>query len=133
MTKLNSKWGKNMEDRYLEVRKENIFNKITSFFKNIFRKKTNIETPQQVETKEEKEVQNNNFIEAFNKENDDQKLLKLQNQFENNEIDISVFTNDELEKLYLLYEKQNEELRKILADKLNQLDIIKRRIESYKK
>ena len=52
MTKLNSKWGKNMEDRYLEVRKENIFNKITSFFKNIFRKKTNIETPQQVETKE---------------------------------------------------------------------------------
>lgn len=121
-----------MENKYLEIRKNSFFNKIKNLFKSLFKKKTNIETSQQVETKEEKEVQNNNFIETFNKESDDQKLLKLQNQFENNEIDISVFTNDELEKLYLLYEKQNEELRKILADKLNQLEIIKNRINKNK-
>lgn len=121
-----------MEDKYLEVRKENIFSKISNFFKNIFKKKVNVELPQQVEITEEKEIENTEIVEENNKENKEERLLELQNQFENNLIDISAISDEDLEALYSLYQKQNDELRKILADKLNQLEIIKNRIENYK-
>lgn len=119
-----------MEDKYLEVRKENIFSKISNFFKNIFKKKVNVELHQQVEVTEEKE--NTEKVEVNSKENEEDRLLKLQNQFESNIIDISAISDEDLEALYSLYQKQNDELRKILADKLNQLEIIKNRIQNYK-
>lgn len=121
-----------MKEKYLEVRKENIFSKLSIFFRNIFKKKETKELPQELVLKEKKEVQNNEDVNIKNEENEEDRLLELQTKFENNVIDIGDISDDDLELLYHLYKKQNDGLRKILEDKLNQLEIIKNRINNYK-
>ena len=62
---------------------------------------------------------------------DNQTLLNLQKQFENNEIDLSVMSDEEIDALNSLYKKQVSELKKILDNKQTELNIIQYRIKGY--
>ena len=92
--------------------KENIFTKISNFFKKLFsRKKENIE-----ECVEENLIYNiqqkENFVENIViKENEEEKRLKeLQLQYDNGEIDEDDISDEDIDKLIEMYEKETEEL-----------------------
>jgi len=94
--------------------KENIFTKILNFFKKIlFRRKEYI-----VERVDEKSIYNiqhkENFVRNIViKENEEEKRLKeLQLQYDNGEIDEEDISEEDMDKLIEMYEKETEELNK---------------------
>ncbi len=94
--------------------KENIFIKISNFFKKLFfRKKEYIE-----ESVDEKTIYNiqqkENFVENIViKENEKEKRLKeLQLQYDNGEIDEEDISDEDMDRLIEMYEKETEELNK---------------------
>lgn len=94
--------------------KENIFTKISNFFKKLFfRKKEYIE-----ESVDEKTIYNiqqkENFVENIViKENEKEKRLKeLQLQYDNGEIDEEDISDEDMDRLIEMYEKETEELNK---------------------
>ena len=101
-----------MKNNKLIPYQENIFTKISNFFKNIFfRKKeavlTNIDEPL-IYHKEQK----NSFIENIEiKETEEEKRLKtLKMQYDNGEIDEEDILDEDIDKLVKMYEKETEEL-----------------------
>ena len=92
--------------------KENIFKKISNFFKKLFsRKKEYIE-----ESVGEKTIydiqQKENFVgNIVIKENQEEKRLKeLQQQYDKGEIDEEDISEEDMDKLIEMYEKETEEL-----------------------
>ena len=99
-----------MKNNKLIPYKENIFTKISNFFKKIFNKKTILER------EEDKaiytDVSKENFIEnILIKENEEEKRLKkLQIKYDNGEINEEDISEEDIEKLIDLYKKETEEL-----------------------
>lgn len=92
--------------------KENIFTKISNFFKKLFsRKKEYIE-----ESVDENLIYNiqqkENFVENIViKDNEEEKRLKaLQLQYDNGEIDEEYISDEDIDKLIEMYERETEEL-----------------------
>ena len=116
--------------------KENIFTRFVNFIKRIFGN----EEPKQIPAKTEviskpefvKQEPKSNFMNELrlNKE-ENSSLLKLQNQFEKNEIDLRVMSNEQIHDLNSLYKRQVSELKKKLNDKKTELSIMQHRIKSY--
>ena len=103
-----------MMNNKLITYKENIFAKISNFFKKLFfRKKQNNE-----KTIDEKSIYNiqqkENFVENIViKENEEEKRLKeLQLQYDNGEIEEEDISNEDMDKLIEMYEKETEELNR---------------------
>ena len=101
-----------MKNNKLIPYKENIFTKISNFFKKIFFRKTeavltNIDEPH-IYDKEQK----NSFIENIEiKETEEEKRLKaLKMQYDNGEIDEEDILDQDIYKLVKMYEKETEEL-----------------------
>lgn len=94
--------------------KENIFTKISNFFKKLFSSKKK-ETNKSID---KLPIYNNqskeNFIEnILIKENKEEKRLKtLQLQYDNGEIDEEDILDEDMDKLIEMYEKETEELNK---------------------
>ena len=120
-----------MENKYLQVRKENIFTKCINFIKGIFIKKVEKEIPAKIETIENRNVKSDylNDIKIYKEEN--KELLDLQSKYENKEIDLGVMSDEEIHELNLLYKRQISDLKKNLEDKKTQLSIMKHRIKNY--
>ena len=116
--------------------KENIFTRFIKFIKKIFES----EEPKQIPAKTEvmskpefvKQEPKSNFMNELrlNKE-ENSSLLELQNQFEKNEIDLRVMSNEQIHDLNSLYKRQVSELKKKLNDKKTELSIMQHRIKSY--
>ena len=92
--------------------KESIFTKISNFFKKLFsRKKEYIE-----ESADEKSIYNiqqkENFVENIViKENEEEKRLKeLKLQYDNGEIDEEDISEEDMDKIIEMYQKETEEL-----------------------
>lgn len=101
-----------MRNNKLITYKENIFTKISNFFKKIFfRKKKDA-----IESINEIPVYNNqykeNFIENIQiKEDEEEKRLKiLQLQYDNGEIGEEDISEEDMDKLIIMYEQETEEL-----------------------
>ena len=96
----------------LIVYKENLFNKITNFFRKIFCK----EKTQMEENLPEKKLENIEYKSDFAEriivqENPEEKRLKqLQYQYENGEIDEDDISEEDQNKLIEMYEKETEQL-----------------------
>lgn len=102
-----------MKNNKLITYKENIFTKISNFFKKLFFRKNEVPT----ESIDEAPIYNNNqykesFIENIQiKENEEAKRLKiLQLQYDNGEIDEEEISEEDMDKLIEMYEKETEEL-----------------------
>lgn len=101
-----------MKNNKLIEYKENIFIKIFKFFKQIFSRKNISATENMTEKLIKNEGQHVNFFESIQiKENEEEKRLKeLQLQYDNVEIDEEDISDEDIDKLVALYEKETEEL-----------------------
>lgn len=118
---------KNFNEKSLIVAKEeSLFYKIKKFFLNLFRRKEIIENEPQIANIDNNEIQINNqknaFIESIrNIENEETKLLKLQKQFDNREIDKSQLSKEQIVDLTTLYKKQISELKQSNEKRINKI------------
>lgn len=119
----------NTQEKNLIEKKEkmNLFGKIKNFFKNLFSKK-------QVEVVEEKNVikeTNNEFKESIKMAEDEEiKLLELQERYRRGEIAENDLTDEQIEALCDLYDKQIEELKESIRIKEEKIAERKRKIEN---
>ena len=108
---------KHLDEKSLMVVKEkNIFYRIKSFFLKLFRKNAITENQTQITNEENYEVQSNKQKDSFveyirNIENEETKLLKLQKQFDNGEINKNQLSEEQIADLTALYKKQISNLK----------------------
>lgn len=105
------------EKSLIQVNENSIFYKIKSFFKNLFKKNNNtIDNYSVIEEKDRSEKISNkkdSFLENIkNIENEETKLLKIQKQYRSGEIKEEELTEEQVESLCELYDKQIANLRK---------------------
>ena len=104
--------GKHLEEKSLIAVNENsLFYKIKSFFLKLFRGKKNALNGFSIIPVEKNEIQSDkrkdDFIESIrNVENEQTKLLKLQEQFDNRKIEKSQLSKEQIADLTALYKKQ---------------------------
>lgn len=105
------------EKSLVQVNENSIFYKIKKFFRNLFHKDTEIESNVVVEENISSNVENENKKSAFmesikNIEDEETKLLKLQKQYRSGEIKEEELTQEQVNSLCNLYDKQIANLRK---------------------
>ena len=108
----------NKEKSLINVNEKSIFYKIKVFFVRLFNGKNTAVYTHETKSAKSNEVNNNtrlkdNFIETLrNIDDEETKLLKLQKQYENNEINIKQLSKEQLIALIEQYKKQISELSK---------------------
>lgn len=128
-----------MNNKELQIKNESIFTKIINFFKGIFgSKKQSEEIVQDISTiKSEstneivKKTMETNFLEEIKVKKEDSYLLELQNLYECKSMDVCLMTDEEIESLNSLYNRQINELTQKLNEKRIELNKLKSRINSY--
>ena len=100
----------------VQINENGIFYKIKNFFKDLFNRNNN--TTNYAIVKEDKSIvesenTKNTFMESIkNIENEETKLLKLQKQYRSGEIKEEELTQEQVNSLCALYDKQIANLRK---------------------
>lgn len=109
----------NEEKEIVKVNENGIFYKIKMFFMNILKKKEeNITSKEEVKTvetnvSEESKNQQSDFMKNVKTiEDDETRLLKLQQQYRNGEIKEEDMTEEQVQKLCDLYDRQISELER---------------------
>ncbi len=108
---------KAQEKRLITVNENRIFYKIKIFFKNLFNPRKKVENVFSVEDEVNIKSENQNNIDSFiksirNIENEETRLLKLQQQYRRGEIKEETLTKEQVNALCALYDKQIANLRK---------------------
>ena len=99
------------EDKLIEY-KENLFTKIFLFFKKIFFRR-NVSSSKKISVEIVKNSESKtNFYESIQlkEDNEIKRLKQLQLLYDNGEIDEDDLSDEEIEKLVALYEKETEKL-----------------------
>lgn len=116
------------EKNLIEKNEKSLFRKIKNFFRNLFNKKNNNEEVVCEETNTEKQNNNNEFKEYIKMTEDEvTKLLELQEKYHNREIDEKDLTEEQIDALCQLYDKQIAEIRNRIAIKEQKLNEYKKR------
>ncbi len=116
----------NTQEKNLVEKNEGLFSKIKNFFKNLFGKKSNVENTVVEDVSNEKEG-NNSFKESIKMtETEETRLLDLQTRYRRGEIGESDLTEEQIDALCQLYDKQIEEIKKSIKIK-------EEKIAEYKK
>ena len=117
------------EKNLIEKNKKNIFSKIKNFFRKLFNKKSNdIQEEKVREEVVDSKESTNEFKEYIKKtENEDTKLLELQEKYHNREIDEKDLTEEQIDDLCQLYDKQIAEIKNRIAMKEQKLAEYKNR------
>ena len=103
------------EKSLVQVHENGIFYKIKSFFKNLFNRNTttNYDIVKEDKSIVESENTKNAFMESIkNIENEETKLLKLQKQYRSGEIKEEELTQEQVNSLCALYDRQIANLKK---------------------
>ena len=105
------------EKRLITVNENSIFYKIKTFLKNLFNPRKKVENVLRVEEAVNIKSENQNNIDSFiesirNIENEETKLLKLQQQYCRGEIKEEKLTKEQVNALCSLYDKKIANLRK---------------------
>lgn len=120
--------GENTQEKNLiEKEEKSLFGKIKNFFKNLFRKK-------QVEINDEPVVEErevvNEFKESIKMTQDEEfQLLELQKKYRRGEIAENDLTDEQIDALCDLYDKQIEEIKLSIRRNEEKIAEYKRRIE----
>lgn len=120
--------GKHLDEKSLMVVNEkSIFYKIKTFFLRLFKKNEideNISQTTNIESNEKQanDIKKDTFLESIkNIENEETKLLKLQKQFDNGEIDKSQLSKEQIADLTDLYKKQISDLEQSNERRINKI------------
>ena len=105
------------EKSLVQVNENSIFYKIKKFFRNLFHKDTefesNVVVEENISNNIENETKKSAFMESIkNIENEETKLLKLQKQYRSGEIKEEELTQEQVNSLCNLYDKQIANLKK---------------------
>lgn len=103
------------EKSLVQVNENNIFYKIKRFFKNLFNKNTinNYAVIEEKNSYLENENKKISFMESIkNIEDEETKLLKLQKQYRSGEIKEEELSQEQVNSLCVLYDKQIANLKK---------------------
>ena len=105
------------EKSLVQVNENSIFYKIKKFFRNLFHKDTefesNVVVEENISNNIENETKKSAFIESIkNIEDEETKLLKLQKQYRSGEIKEEELTQEQVNSLCALYDKQIANLKK---------------------
>ena len=105
------------EKSLVQVNENSIFYKIKKFFINLFHKNTefqsNVVVEENISNNIENETKKSAFIESIkNIEDEETKLLKLQKQYRSGEIKEEELTQEQVNSLCALYDKQIANLKK---------------------
>lgn len=105
----------NTQDKSLvKVNVSSIFYKIKHFFKSIFSKNKSSTSTEACNIQSEKENKRYSFIEEIKKiEDENTILLKLQTKYRNGEIKEEDLTQEQINSLCSLYDKQISDLKKL--------------------
>lgn len=114
-----------MNNNLPEIRRKGIFFKIKNWFKSLFNIQQNAQEIQEDENEIYKEINNYDFKKNLQEKSNDS-IIILQRNLKEKQIEISELTDEELDKMILLYKKQIEE-------KKNKLRIYKEKFDSRKK
>lgn len=117
----------------LPIKKEdgNIFAKIKTFFKTLFKLNNNVPNYNYaVEQGDVMSIKNNDFTSSIKIEenNEEKELLKLQEKFEQGIIQEEDLSQEQVDKLEQLYNKQIEELNEKFLDYKDKIISIKKKL-----
>jgi len=120
--------GNTQEKNLIEKKEKGLLNKIRNFFKNLFGKK-------QVEVNEEivaeQQESSNEFKDSIKMtEEEENQLLELQNKYRRGEIAENDLTEEQIDALCDLYDKQIEEIKQSIKVKEEKIAEYKKRIEN---
>lgn len=116
------------EKSLIEKKKKSIVGIIKDFFAKIFKKKQKDIIREVVSEEINKEKENNEFKEYIKRTEDEEtKLLELQRRYHNKEIDAEELTEEQIDALCKLYDKQIAELEKTIEIKEQKLAEYKKR------
>ena len=119
--------GKHLDEKSLMVVNEkSILYKIKTFFLRLFKKNEIVENVSQTSIesnqKQVNDIKKDTFMESIKKiENEETKLLKLQKQFDNGEIDKSQLSKEQVADLTALYKKQINDLEQSNERRINKI------------
>ena len=105
-----------MKSNKLISYKENIFTKISNFFKKIFLKNKNVDQEENIDNSsnnkqdEEKESFLKNIIVIQDEEQ--KRIQEIKAKYDNEEIDEDDISDEDMDKLIEMYEKETEELNR---------------------
>lgn len=106
------------EKNLIEKNEKSIFGRIKNFFKKLFNKKENAVVNETVEEGSTSVKENNEFKEYIKMTEDEEtKLLDLQARYRRGEIGQNDLTEEQIDALCDLYDKQIEELNKSIKIK----------------
>jgi len=103
------------EKSLVKVNETNIFHRLKNFFMNFFKKKKDIVVEEETSTiiKQEPVKSESSFIESIkNMSSEEIALLELQKKYKSGEIAEEEMTEEQVDALCDLYDRQNEELRR---------------------
>ncbi len=110
----------NTQEKDLIEKKEGFFHKIKSFFKRMFNKKETNTVEETVKS------ENSNFKDNIKVEEaeltSEMKILELQKRYRRGEIAEGDLTEEQVEALSDLYDRQIEELKKAIEEKERQIE-----------
>ena len=123
------------EKSLVQVNENSIFYKIKKFFRNLFYKDTEIKSNVIIEENINSNVENENtksaFIESIrNIENEETKLLKLQKQYRSGEIKEEELSQEQVNSLCYLYDKQIANLKKSNAIRKQKILEYRRKLQT---
>ena len=104
-----------MKNNKLVLYKESIFTKIFNFFKNLFFKKNNaLEINNESFSYNYNNKEKEEFIEdiQIKEDREEKRLRELQKLYDNGYIDEDDISDEDIDKLIVMYEKETEELNK---------------------
>lgn len=125
----------NTQDKSLvQVNEKSLFYKIKKFFRSLFYKNnSNVESINITETTtiNNQDSNKNSFMESIrNIEDEETKLLKLQKQYRSGEIKEEELTEEQVNSLCALYDKQIENLRKSNENRKQKLLEYRRKLQT---
>lgn len=112
----------NTQEKDLIEKKESFFSKVKSFFKGLFNKKSKNVTNSTVNSECDCAKENTSFKEEIKVvEDEENKLLELQKKYRRGEIAENDLTEEQIDALSDLYDRQIEALKKVIEEKEKQI------------
>lgn len=112
--------------------KESIFTRFINFIKRVFGNEEPKQIPAETKVIQKQEPKSNFFddLRISEEKVEDSPIIKLQNQFENGEMDLCFMSDEEIHNLSQLYKTQVADLKTKLKNKQQELNMLQKKLAS---
>lgn len=112
-----------MENNKMIEYKESFFDKVKNFFVRLFKKSSNNLEIQQKDFQQKSNLEENTFKNniVIKQDEEEQRLLQLQRAYKSGKIQEENISQEDKEKLIVLYKKQNSELKETIKNEKKEI------------